>query len=457
VDNGHKNGGGGIVVKDFYEEKKHEARSSQNGKHIPPERLPDVYLLSRILHGHLNTEEQVTQAISNGISQKTKRIAMSLYKKRQSDGPEGFMKVYRACYIDYPELETWEDAVQTDAPPQEKPKERKYQLQPLAYFKNMPKRQWAVGNIIHDRGTALFVGDGSSGKTATVMNMMLCRAYGHPFIGREVKQGFIVWVAAEGREDIWSRVYAWMLYHHIPLDDAPNIWFFDGRVPFNNTAEVQDFIREMQEQTQEMNVTIDGFVFDTYARCTPGSDENNTQETKIIADAILTISEVFNTLVAVIHHMNAKGTIRGNTALRDAVDTVWNFTKDRDTIKMVNDKMRGTVESPDILLKLVSQIISDTDINETGPVVISAEDTSDAKSFTPRTELQMLDLLKVHGQLTCNSWQKHCEDVYNISKGTFHNHLKRITTDELVNRPSHPEKGKSFYYTLSEKGAMLLG
>src|SRR5947208_3648207 len=41
---------------------------------------------------------------------------------------------------------------------EEKPKERTYQLHPLSYFKNKPKREWGIDQVVFDRGSSIFVG-----------------------------------------------------------------------------------------------------------------------------------------------------------------------------------------------------------------------------------------------------------------------------------------------------------
>lgn len=341
--------------------------------------------------------------------------------------------------------------------------ERPYQLQPLSYFKNRPKREWGVHHMIYDRGVSLWIGDGGSGKSTLKLDMSLARACTQTFAGKDVKSAFVIWVAAESSDEIYPRVSAWLRTHKIAEEALTNMLFLDGRVPFNNTAEVDAFIESVREQLGELNFTPESqsieFVFDTYARCTPGSDENNTQETKLIADSMLHIAGAFNAHVSVIHHVNAKGSIRGNTALRDAVDTVWNVTKESDRIKLHCDKMRGTEEPKDFYVKMRSIVLDENNLDDSAPIIVASEDSEPEEVFTPKTLLQMLEILQNHGQLTCNTWQKHCQETYEVSKSTFHNYLKTAIKDDLVNGPSAEEKerGKRVNYSLTEKGAMLLG
>jgi DNA-binding transcriptional ArsR family regulator len=240
--------------------------------------------------------------------------------------------------------------------------------------------------------------------------------------------------------------------------------FLDGRVPFNNTAEIQVFIQETQEQLAALGVTPEthsiNFAFDTYARCTPGSDENNTQETKLISDMILTIGETFDGHVIVIHHTNAQGKIRGNTTLRDAVDTVWYVTKDGNTIKLFCDKMRGTSTPEPFNVEVRSIVIDEHNIGapgSTAPVIFPSN--AQSEKFTPKAHLQMLHILNERNILTSGDWLKLCKERHEMTDPTFYRHLKKLIADDLVNAPIEDEKerGKKVYYSLSPKGVQLLG
>lgn len=347
--------------------------------------------------------------------------------------------------------------------------ERRYQLHPLSYFKSRPKREWGIHQMIYDRGTSLFIGDGGSGKSTLVLNMYLARACEQTFVDKEIKPAFVIWVAAESVDEIYPRVSAWLKTHKLSEEELTNMLFLDERVPFNNMPEVEAFIESVREQLDENNIDLEerslAFVFDTYARCTPGSDENNTQETKLIADSILHVADAFKAHVSVIHHMNAQGRIRGNTALRDAVDTVWNVTKEAERMRLHCDKMRGFLEPSDFYVKMRSIVLDDNNLDDSAPIIVSS-DTHEEEAFTPKAQTQMLEILQAYGHLSCNQWAKHCQETHEIAERTFHSHLKSIVNDELVEmtqggkpirKGEKKTPGKPVSYTLTEKGANSLG
>jgi hypothetical protein len=197
-------------------------------------------------------------------------------------------------------------------------------------------------------------------------------------------------------------------------------------------------------------------VFDTYARCTPTSDENSTLDTKINADAMLNIRKAFDGHVTTIHHMNAQGRIRGNTALRDAIDTVWEVSKEGSRIKLHCNKMRGYPEPEDFFAEMRSILLDQDNPDDIAPVIFST-DAPNTETFTPRVQLQMLDILQASGQLSSNTWARQCEEAYQIVYATFNNHRKILVDCGLVEMLGEKVKGKRVTYTISEKGRELLG
>lgn len=394
-------------------------------------------------------------------------IIQSLCKALEEGGEIGVRRSFTALCKSY---EWLKDLRSKPVPPRqgeeqrEAPKERKYPLQTLSYFKSKPKRQWGVDQIIFDRGSSIFIGDSGSGKSTFVLDMFLSRACDVYFINRQTKPAFLVWIAGESADELYPRVIAFLACHSIPEDQLKNFLALDDRMPFNNVAEVQTFIADVQEQLNEIGVTPDthsiAFVFDTYAKCTPGADENSTQETKVITESIDAIVKEFRSHVSIIHHVNAQGKLRGSTAFKGSVDTVWHVTKDKSNMKLHCEKMRGTREPDDFTVEVRSIIIDENNIGspDSSAPVIYASDAS-AEKFMPKAHLQMLQILAAKSQLTSGDWQKLCEEDHNISRSAFHNHVKVLVKEDLINAPAEEDKarGKKVYYSVSPKGNVLLG
>jgi AAA domain len=338
---------------------------------------------------------------------------------------------------------------------------RPYQLHPLNYYKDRPPKEWAVDEIVFDRGSSLFAGPGGSGKSAFVLDMCLSRVCNVPFLGRNVKPAFLIWVAAESLDELFPRAQAWLLCHNRSADEALPMLVLEERMPLNDPAETETFILSMNAQLAERQVTPQThsllIVFDTYSKCTPGSDENNTKDVKGIVEQIDRVYTLMNAHVLVICHTNADGMVKGNKALRDGVDTVWMVEKDHETIRLTNDKMRGAPEPAPLYACMRSIILDEHNPTYTAPVVLAANEKEGSLQFTSQTPIQMISVLQEHGSITSNKWQKQCEEVYHIKHTSFFMHLRNLRADKFVSEP--PEgmtKVKLFEYSITEKGIELL-
>jgi hypothetical protein len=273
-----------------------------------------------------------------------------------------------------------------------------------------------------------------------------------------VKKGFMIWVAAESADEIYPRARAWQIQQGIAEGDEPDIWFIDQQVPFNNQPEVDRFIESIQRQCEQLGKEVAGIAFDTYARCTPRSNENDTEQAKFNSDSILLIGERLKTQTLTIHHTSATGRIRGNTALPDAMDMIWTFTRDETGIKLHCEKMRGHPEPADFYVALRSQMLSETDPDDTAPVVIAASSEEEQSTpSTPKTQLQMLRVLQAHGRLNCSQWQRQCEEAHHIVSATFYLHRTTLEQDGLIAPENEKQRGKAVWYVITEKGEQLLG
>jgi hypothetical protein len=236
----------------------------------------------------------------------------------------------------------------------------------------------------------------------------------------------------------------------------------DKRMPLNDPEETSLFIASAKEQLQEINVSPEthsiAIVFDTYSKCTPGADENNTKEVKIIVELIDLVANEIKAHVTIICHTNADGIIKGNKALRDGVDTVWMVSKNNDTICLAPDKMRGAPESEQPIYACMRSIVLDeNDPTETAPVIFALDENVGSVQFTPNAQKKMLSVLAEAGSMSVNNWQKACEKQHAIKKSTFFAHKKRLVIEKLITPPpAGAGKGAQFDHELTELGRQLL-
>ncbi len=77
------------------------------------------------------------------------------------------------------------------------------------------QQSWIVDNLIARDSIAWFYGKPGSYKSFIIMDMALHIAAGKPWMGRDVDQGPVLWLAAEGGVDIHYRRRAWEARHGV--------------------------------------------------------------------------------------------------------------------------------------------------------------------------------------------------------------------------------------------------
>jgi RecA-family ATPase len=188
---------------------------------------------------------------------------------------------------------------------------------------------------------SLVVGYGApnAGKTHVFLSMAVSIAAGQPWCGRNVRQGGVVYVAAEGgrglkrRAGAYRKKYGWK---KIPF------WLRSGALDLMRPdGDIKGFIQKIKD-IQATGQSVELIVIDTLARVMAGGDENSTKEMSAFVRNCDLIREATGCTVLLVHHTGkdkTKGS-RGSNALLGAVDTelmveankVWS-TKQRDAEK----------------------------------------------------------------------------------------------------------------------------
>jgi hypothetical protein len=157
-------------------------------------------------------------------------------------------------------------------------------------------------------------------KTFLAIDWALSIAAGLPWHGREVQQGFVVYIAAEGRGGLRKRVEAWVADRQ--PDDLSRMRFLADAVDLLSPDEVER-VRQTLASLPEPPVLL---VVDTMARTMVGGDENAARDVGRFIHAV-DAQDVGARLV--VHHTGKDGlSERGSGALRGAADLMVRLERD---------------------------------------------------------------------------------------------------------------------------------
>lgn len=155
-------------------------------------------------------------------------------------------------------------------------------------------------------------------------------------MGREARQGTVVYVAGEGHRGFGRRREAWGLQHGVDTRGAP-VYLSKG--PADMLAAVED----VKEAVAALPAPPAMIVFDTLARNFGGGDENSTKDMSAFVAALDHLKADYpDCVVLVVHHSDhqEKQRARGAMALKGAVDAEYRIEAKQGALKLTNTKMK---------------------------------------------------------------------------------------------------------------------
>ncbi|MBW3618119.1 MAG: AAA family ATPase [Proteobacteria bacterium] len=152
------------------------------------------------------------------------------------------------------------------------------------------------------------------GKSFVALDIAACVATGTWWHGRAVKQGPVLYVAAEGTGGLPVRVQAWKAHNRMPW--VEDFDFLPGSINLLDPAQAAT----LAELTVAKGYRL--VVIDTMARVTAGGDENAPKDMGLLVAAVAKLQAAGAT-VLLVHHpgKDAGKGMRGHSSLRGALDT----------------------------------------------------------------------------------------------------------------------------------------
>ncbi|MGO9428337.1 AAA family ATPase [Rhodoblastus sp.] len=180
-----------------------------------------------------------------------------------------------------------------------------------------PNEEWRAEDVLPMRGFGLIYGQKRSFKSFVAMHLALMIAKGEPWAGKHVKQGIVIYIAAEGAAGMRKRITAYMKTHEVArgqfilISVAPELGTRPGDLPALISA------------IEGAGLKPALIVVDTASKAISAADENGTGMAAFAFNAGRLV-EWFDCLVLAIHHVghdDAKARRpRGWSGLAGAVD-----------------------------------------------------------------------------------------------------------------------------------------
>lgn len=274
---------------------------------------------------------------------------------------------------------------------------QRFRLHDDEEIQRLPPPTWLIEDVLPARGFGVMWGPPGSKKTFTAIDQSFCVATGTPWLGRAVRQGPVVYIAAEGATGIGVRVEAWKRAQK--FSGLAGVHFVTCPVALLESAEVSAFLEVIVPVAPVL------VVIDTLARCMLGGDEDSAKDMGRAVAAVDEVRRTCDCFVQLVHHPTKRGDHeRGSGALRGAADTVISVSSTINRLKLKCEKQKDAKEFAPIELELVPLNLRN---GVQSGVIAGLSSSSDDTDAAPReNELRALKALAtMSGPQTLNAWR----------------------------------------------------
>lgn len=265
---------------------------------------------------------------------------------------------------------------------------------------DMEPPEYVIDGWLPEDSLMLLYGRSQSAKSFASLHMALCITHGMPWYGHEVKQGAVVYVAAEGTGGFGKRVKAWKT--HYGYGHASPFITITSPVNLSVPEDAEKLLRQLKGMEQEYGFKIVLEVFDTMARCMAGSEESsNTAMGLVVENAEMIRREMGNSALGV-HHTgkNEAAGPRGASALFAAVNTSILVERDgQDKVVTLNlDKQKDDEAGLFITLEMVKVPLPDSKKGKAQDSIVLVEANQTIKMAEP-VEMPGTEVDTIHADL----------------------------------------------------------
>lgn len=188
-----------------------------------------------------------------------------------------------------------------------------------------PNYDWLVKGLIAEREVTFLAGPSGSGKSFITTDLALAIARGKSWFGRKVKQGGVVYIAAESSQGVVNlRLPAYAKHNSVPYEaDLPFLTLLKSPNFYRDEEGVNRLVEEILAFERSTDAKIKVVVVDTFAAATRGADEIKGVDMARIRERLQGIVDKVQATVICVHHMNKGGeSLRGHSSLKGDYDSV---------------------------------------------------------------------------------------------------------------------------------------
>jgi hypothetical protein len=324
---------------------------------------------------------------------------------------------------------------------------QKFKLYTVAELLELPEPDWLIKNLFNVGSLIGLYGPSGHGKSFLALDWALSIAEGLEWFGHSVRQGPVVYVAAEGGRSIGQRVRAWT--QHRGIKDIHEAFFVLEGVQVRD----RDDLDLLSAQIAELKPKL--IVLDTLARCFIGGDENSAQEMGEFVEGLAWLQRETEAAVMVLHHTGKqdKDLERGSSAFRAAADVMIRVSMDAKGLILIrNNKQKDAEEFEDIKLRLDQMPGNEVGGEAISCVLVSSRGAAGSPEVDLPSHLRkaLMTLEAASEGMTTKQWQA----ASGLKNRTLHSHRKKLVGLRCVEPLHGATRG---LYRITQMGLTALG
>ena len=253
--------------------------------------------------------------------------------------------------------------------------EERFRLYTAEEFVVRTKATWLIKGVLPRANFGVFYGASGSGKSFFVFGMAAAIARGLQWRGFKTAKARVLWIAAEGQEDMRKRVLGYCMAEGINPADL-DMKFIANAPNLMEIADVKALVKKIKEQGE-----FDLIIIDTLAQVMPGGNENSGEDMGKVMGHCKEITRLTGAMVAPVHHSGkdeSRGA-RGWSGLRAACDFEYEIIRAGEERLAVVTKMKGGADGGEFGFRLAVIIVgTDEDGDAETTCVIETTDASRA-------------------------------------------------------------------------------
>jgi hypothetical protein len=305
----------------------------------------------------------------------------------------------------------------------------------------LPPLSWLIDLILPEGGdvgsTSWLTAKSGDLKSFWAIDAGLCVSTGTPFHGRDVRQGNVVYVAAEGSAGLPDRMDAWAAKHQIEVPDTPAFSVIRRPVDVFNAGTLAQFA----ETVRALKPVF--IILDTQSRCSVGHDMNSTAEATAFFQAVSNLARELKAQIMIVAHNNRTGDYAGNHQGQAMVDTHLTMKRNGKSASLRCLKQKDGAPEEAAAMDFETRVYDLGTRDEKGREITSlalvATDLKDEPEV-PKTDTKgamreaVLEVLKCDFPkgTRAKEWQLKCEALGICKSSAFYDRRDELKTSENV-------------------------